>query len=172
MTLRWLIAMTFGSAEWDASQGLLQRGVETFLPQIIVGVRRNRFREPILKPLFPGYLFVGLEIDQSVDMVRAGIGIRGLIRDGVNYVTVPPEGMKALRTQAAEAYETSTPHKAVRKEWYIGQWVQVPCGILAGTPVQITRVDRHEIEAYVGQLKVTWAPELTLLQSVGSGAAQ
>lgn len=171
MTLRWLIAMTKGGAEWEAHMDLRLRSVETVLPIHVRNVRRSRYRKGFLEPLFPGYIWTGLEANQSAEMVKNSPFVRDMLRDGSNYVTVSEAAMASLKAQGDEAYQASLAGKVRRIEHKVGQWVQVPHGILAGTPVQITRVDKHEIEGYVGNLKVTWTPELTLGNPVASCAA-
>jgi transcription elongation factor/antiterminator RfaH len=74
MALQWFVVSTKARREQFAQDQLLRRGVETFLPRILTPAR---FRlKPLIAPLFPGYLFVHIELDeQFFDVVwTPGVG--------------------------------------------------------------------------------------------------
>ena len=74
MALQWFVVRTKARREQFAQDQLLRREVETFLPRIL---EPARFRlKPLVAPLFPGYLFVHIELDeQYFDVVwTPGVG--------------------------------------------------------------------------------------------------
>jgi transcription elongation factor/antiterminator RfaH len=74
MALQWFVVRTKARREQFAQDQLLRRGVETFLPRIMKPAR-SRLKS-LIAPLFPGYLFVHIELDeQYFDVVwTPGVG--------------------------------------------------------------------------------------------------
>jgi transcription elongation factor/antiterminator RfaH len=74
MALQWFVVRTKARREQYAQEQLLRRGVETFLPRILKPGRPQL--KPLIAPLFPGYLFVHIELDeQYFDVVwTPGVG--------------------------------------------------------------------------------------------------
>jgi transcription elongation factor/antiterminator RfaH len=74
MALQWFVVRTKARREQYAQDQLLRRGVETFLPRILKPGRPQL--KPLIEPLFPGYLFVHIELDeQYFDVVwTPGVG--------------------------------------------------------------------------------------------------
>src|SRR3569833_1922568 len=56
----WCVAQVKPNAEGTAERNLLRQGFDVFVPQVARPARhQGRFRDQ-KKPLFPGYLFVGI----------------------------------------------------------------------------------------------------------------
>ncbi len=81
---KWIVVHTQPAKEELAVQHLLQQSFEVYLPRIRKIRRHARKEEAILAPLFPRYLFVGIETDvqpwRSINSTR-----------GVSYVLVNKE---------------------------------------------------------------------------------
>lgn len=98
--LTWYAVQTNPQCERRAHAGLKGRGFEAFMPvETHWGRSRAKKRERVNKPLFTGYLFVGLRPNQSLYEVRQQDGVRGWVcgTDGqpVNVGRVPiilPDG--------------------------------------------------------------------------------
>src|ERR1041385_189942 len=75
---RWYVVHTQPCSEDRASLRLAAQGYRVFCPRLRKTVRHARKSESKLVPLFPGYLF--LRLDVSRDRWRAVNGTRGVIR--------------------------------------------------------------------------------------------
>ena len=77
---RWFVISTKVRREHYAQEQLQRRGVETFLPRI---VEHGRLRlTPNIAPLFPGYLFVHVDLEQQYFDVAWAPGVRKFIGFG------------------------------------------------------------------------------------------
>jgi transcription elongation factor/antiterminator RfaH len=63
MALQWFVVSTKARREEFAQDQLLRRDVETFLPRVLKPARSQL--KPLISPLFPGYLFVHIELDEQ-----------------------------------------------------------------------------------------------------------
>jgi transcriptional antiterminator RfaH len=74
MALQWFVVSTKARREQFAQEQLLRRGVETFLPRI-QKPGHSRLKA-LIAPLFPGYLFVHIDLEeQYFDVVwTPGVG--------------------------------------------------------------------------------------------------
>lgn len=154
--LRWYIVRTYAGAEWQLRKALLKRGFEAFMPYFIDDVRQGEWQRGIVKALFPGYIFAGLDPGQHSDEVRQVTGSRGVLKLGDKPIEVPARQMRRLREQAAEELMASFGARKKIMRVNVGDWVAVPEGIaFAGTPVEIEAIDkRGQITAYVGSIRV------------------
>ncbi|MFQ5664898.1 MAG: transcription termination/antitermination protein NusG [Candidatus Binatia bacterium] len=76
----WFVISTKARREEFARQQLGRRGVETFLPRIM---EPGRLREkPEIAPLFPGYVFVHIALDQQYFDVVWTPGVRKFVGFG------------------------------------------------------------------------------------------
>lgn len=75
---RWYVVQTQASAEARAVANLGQQGYETFCPRIRRRVRHARSVRSTCQPLFPGYVFVALDVLR--DRWRSVNGTRGAVR--------------------------------------------------------------------------------------------
>ena len=87
---RWFVVHAQPKNEMRAVANLNRQGFQTFCPCVRHTVRHARKSTLVLQPLFPGYVFV--RIDVSVDQWRSINGTRGVIRlitNGDDPVPVP-----------------------------------------------------------------------------------
>jgi transcriptional antiterminator RfaH len=96
---RWFAAHTIARCEAVAVNHLQHQGFDAFLPRLSVVRRHARKTETVSTPLFPGYVFVCLDLGlhrwRSVNGTR---GVTGLIMAGERPCAVPPgivEGLMA-----------------------------------------------------------------------------
>lgn len=73
---QWFVVYTQPSKETIAQQHLSEQGFEVYLPKYRKIRRHARKVEEILSPLFPRYLFIGLDL--KVDQWRSVQGTRGV----------------------------------------------------------------------------------------------
>ena len=61
-TMAWYVVNTRSRHEYKANSSLSQKSITTFLPEIEVWSKRKDRKKKILVPLFPGYLFVEVNV--------------------------------------------------------------------------------------------------------------
>ncbi|MBF9060071.1 transcriptional activator RfaH [Rhodobacterales bacterium HKCCSP123] len=85
MTTRWFVARTKPNGETRALENLSRQGFRVFLPLEKRQEKRGRRQVLVLRPLFPGYIFLALDLDQpGWAAVNNTFGVLRLIslRDG------------------------------------------------------------------------------------------
>jgi len=97
--LSWYVIQTKPTAEEIVRQHLANARLVTFLPKIRQMVRGQRRSSSRIKPLFPSYLFVQLDLaDPSrYRMVRYTRGVRKILGDGALPTAVPNEMIDIIR---------------------------------------------------------------------------
>ncbi len=99
--LRWYVVHTQPGAEGRAAIHLERQGYRIFCPRYRKTIRHARKRTGMLAPLFPSYLFLGL--DTSREQWRSVNGTRGVIRlltQGDVPCPVPRGVVEALQDRA------------------------------------------------------------------------
>lgn len=76
----WYVVRTKARRESYAQDQLARRGVQTFLPRILEPGRGAT--EPIVGPLFPGYLFARLQLSLQYTAVIWSPGVRNFVSFG------------------------------------------------------------------------------------------
>ncbi len=86
----WYVVQTQPHAENRAAAHLARQGFETYLPRCLMRRRHARRIEKVATPLFPRYLFVGIDITtQRWRSVASTIGVARLILNGDVPAAVP-----------------------------------------------------------------------------------
>lgn len=102
--ITWCVAHTQAQKEWVAQQHLLDQGYEVYMPRFKKTVRHARKVEQKLVPLFPRYIFVGMDLESA--RWRSINGTRGvsylLMRDDTHPAKVPDGLINHLRAQETE----------------------------------------------------------------------
>jgi len=83
MCTSWFVVQTQPRAEAKAKRHLVNQGYITYMPVYQRRVRHARRSEIVLRPLFPGYLFV--QIDPEMHRWRSingTVGVRQILTDG------------------------------------------------------------------------------------------
>ncbi len=105
--ISWFAVQTRPQAESKAVANLLRQGYEAYLPRCRVRVSHARRREIVLRPLFPRYLFAGL--DRALmpwRPIRSTFGVAGLVQSGDEPVAVPQSVIDTLQErEAAGAFD-------------------------------------------------------------------
>ncbi len=80
---RWYVVNTQPLSELRACLNLERQGWRTFCPRIAKTIRSARRVKTELRPLFPGYAFVALDINRDAwSSVNSTFGVRHLVRSG------------------------------------------------------------------------------------------
>lgn len=95
---KWYVAQLKPNAHQIARDNLEKQGFRTFLPLHADTIRRNNRFQTILKPLFPGYIFIGVDRDDGAfRSVNATRGVTKLISTGNTPTAVPSDIMAAFQ---------------------------------------------------------------------------
>jgi len=94
---RWYVAQTQARAEERARLNLERQGFRAYLPRYRRERRHARRHETIKAPLFPGYIFVELDLDASPwRSVNGTLGISHLICQGERPAPLPEDVVEQL----------------------------------------------------------------------------
>lgn len=98
--LRWYVVQTQPNAEQRALTNLERQGYSAYLPRITRQRRHARKVETVLRPLFPRYLFVRLDVSRDVwRPILSTFGVSSLIQRGERPAPVPDGIIEALERQ-------------------------------------------------------------------------
>jgi transcription elongation factor/antiterminator RfaH len=87
---RWFVVRTLANQERRAEQQLRQQDFATYLPLVQKSVRHSRKLRQVRAPLFPGYLFVRLDLTrQQWRTINSTYGVSCLIMAGERPLPVP-----------------------------------------------------------------------------------
>ncbi len=96
-TTDWFAVQTQPHAEVRATQNLGRQGYEVFFPRYKKERRHARRRDIVEAPLFPGYIFVALDLEADRwRSVLSTVGVRRLISAGDRPLAVPLQVMDDL----------------------------------------------------------------------------
>ncbi|MDR7554864.1 MAG: transcription termination/antitermination NusG family protein [Armatimonadota bacterium] len=104
-TLVWYAVQVKRHAEARVVRLLAHKAIPTFLPFLEVSRGGGNGRSPRLEPLFPGYLFVGLDnplIPRMWDAVRWTPGVRRVLGVAEDPVPVPAAVIAAIQERVRE----------------------------------------------------------------------
>jgi transcription antitermination factor NusG len=103
MSIRWYVLRSKPNHEDLLWEQLNLRRIETFLPRIPVKTVNPRARK--IRPLFPGYVFVHLDLSQYGETVLQWIpGASGLVKFGNDLGFVPDNLIHAIRRRVEEIH--------------------------------------------------------------------
>ena len=123
----WYALYTKPHKEYLVQEVLRNNGIETYLPQIAVAVRRRDRRS--MKPFLPQYLFANLDPnEQHFANVRWTPGLRRIVSAGGHPVVVPDEVVMYLRRRLENMQTTDVPDTPFKK----GEVIRITRGPLEG----------------------------------------
>jgi transcriptional antiterminator RfaH len=114
--ITWYAAYTQPNAEAKAVEHLQRQGYLAYLPRYRRYVRHARRQSLVLRPLFPRYLFVGIDrLVQRWRPVRSTVGMVGLVASAEEPVPVAAAIVAALRAQeSGGAFDLVSPTQRLR----------------------------------------------------------
>jgi transcriptional antiterminator RfaH len=98
----WIAASTHPHKESTAISNLLRQGFEAYCPLIRRRWRHARKVQEVLRPLFPGYVFVAVNPTQRWRPILSTVGIRTLVRFGDSLGILPSRFVESLRSHEIE----------------------------------------------------------------------
>lgn len=130
INLRWLVVRSKSRQETLALENLERQDFETYLPMLQLKKRRRNKWVNIVEPLFPGYLFVHVDPDQTtITPIRSTLGVNGIVRFGNNLVPIPDQVIEFLKQ--SEQPDTGH-HQSDEPLFQKGDGVQIVDGPFTG----------------------------------------
>lgn len=125
---RWYVVQTQSRSEDKACFHLRAQGYHVYLPRCRKQIRHARKVETVMRSLFPGYVFV--ELDLEVDQwrpVNGTVGAIGIIRNADSPTPVPNGIIESIQAREDEAGSVSLSPVGLKK----GDVVRVVDGAFA-----------------------------------------
>lgn len=141
----WFAIRTKPFQEEKAHFQYLRQGFEVYLPRILRVRSHARQKKEVLRPFFPGYLFLHLaQEERNWSTIAATIGALAPVRFGDLYPPVPDEVIEELKNQEDQSGVLPATIELCRLN--VGDIVQVTrgsrAGMIVGTLKQIVDKDR------------------------------
>lgn len=126
----WFLLSTKPRQEEIAWQNLARQEYQTYLPRIKSRRRRNGRMLPTTVPMFPGYMFVRLNLlSDNWSPIRSTLGVRGMVRFGNQPARIADEIIHELLARGdAHGVQAMPPSEHLRT----GDQIRVVGGVLAG----------------------------------------
>ena len=95
--MKWMIVQTKSNCENKASLNLKRQGYEVFFPKLKKTISRfNKFIN-IIKPLFPGYIFVSIHSNQNCSKIKSTYGVFKILKFSDYLYFVPSEVVDSIK---------------------------------------------------------------------------
>ncbi len=122
----WYVLYTKAMQEQAVAQQLEQKGLEVFFPCYT----ERRHPSPRLRPLFPGYLFVRLELERTgLAVLQWTPGLCYVVSFAGTPARMPDEAIELVRLQLERVRERGGLHTS---SFEAGEHVRISSGPLAG----------------------------------------
>ncbi len=134
---RWFAARVLPHRETTAQVQLHRQGFRTFAPKVRRTVRHARSLRNVLAPLFPGYIFVVLELSiHRWRAVNSTVGVASLIMGAQQPIPVP-KGIVETLVAGSEASGLILSHSDLQ----IGEKVRILSGPFAEALCDLVQLD-------------------------------
>ncbi len=144
--LAWFAIYVQVNHEREVTRRLEGREICAFLPLMECWSKRRDRRKKIQVPLFPGYVFVNVVLDNYTNLnILKTPGALSLIRNSEGPLPIPAYQIENLRTMIGSSQPIS-PHQYLKE----GDWVQVMRGPLTGCVGLLHRIDPKRGRLVVG----------------------
>jgi transcriptional antiterminator RfaH len=103
MTHRWYVVQTQTHAENKAAANLLRQEFDVYVPRYLKRRRHARKTELVPAPLFPRYIFVGVDMaSQRWRSIQSTFGVSHLVRTGDEPAAVAASVVDALKRREGD----------------------------------------------------------------------
>jgi transcriptional antiterminator RfaH len=141
--IRWYAVFTQPHGETKAVQHLSRQGYLVYLPRYRARVSHARRCQTVLRPLFPRYLFAGIDrASMRWRPILSTLGVADVVRAGDEPATVPSKIVATIRArEEAGDFDRFNPQHSLR----LGEFVRVTAGAfedMVGTLVELREKDR------------------------------
>ena len=136
----WLAVTTHPHQERLAVEGLRRQAFNVYCPVVHKQIRHARRTQDVLRPLFPGYIFVYACPDEGRwRSISYTFGVRNLVRSGTKLGFVPGDLIASLK-----AREVAGVIQRPIQPYEIGQDVKFRGGAFDGLAATIIEVDEKD----------------------------
>jgi transcriptional antiterminator RfaH len=112
----WYVVRTQTLAESKAAMHLNNQGFETYMPRYLKQIRHARKAQMVLRPLFPGYLFVSIDADaQHWRSINGTVGVISLIQLGAELSPIDDAVIDAIRDREDKSGAVSMATPGLKK---------------------------------------------------------
>jgi transcriptional antiterminator RfaH len=133
----WVVVNTLPHREEKALEHLGRQGFHAYCPMIRRRVKHARSMRHVLRPLFPGYIFVYTTRDlPMLRPVLSTVGVRTLVRFGNQIGFLDPRFIEALKDR-----ETDGVNSWAANSYEPGQRVRIEGGAFDGLVATIIEMD-------------------------------
>jgi transcriptional antiterminator RfaH len=98
--MHWVVAKTKGNRERYAAENVHRQNHKFYLPLQLSYRGKGRFRHAIVNPVFPGYLFV--EVDLEWRFLLSTFGITSIVLNGKKPAIMPIKVINAIKQREEE----------------------------------------------------------------------
>jgi transcriptional antiterminator RfaH len=136
----WVAVHTQPHRESVAVQNLERQEFEVYIPRLLKRIRHARKAQNVLRPMFPGYVFVKVAIDlQHWRPIKSTIGVRDVVSCGNQLSTLSDAFIASLKAREVDG-------AIVRPEspYQIGQQIRIAGGPFDGLIGTILEMDERE----------------------------
>ena len=125
----WYILNTKLHCEFQVISYLINKNIKNFMPKLLVTRSHARKIEKVLRPLFPGYIFININVDKSYRAVNNIIGVKGIISLGNSPSCVPKTVINDMQSYTDSE---GLVYKWKVSNYKIGQEIKIKNGIFKG----------------------------------------
>lgn len=125
----WYVVNTKPHREFKVINYLNSKNITIFMPKLLVSRSHARQVKKVLRPLFPSYFFVYINIEHSFRLVKSTIGVKGMLTNGNKPTCVHQDVMQNLFNNTDANGILKKPRVNVFKT---GQKVEISDGIFKG----------------------------------------
>jgi transcriptional antiterminator RfaH len=141
--IRWYAVYTQPHGETKALEHLLRQGYSAYLPRYRTRISHARRRQTVLRPLFPRYLFAGIDrASMRWRPILSTFGVANVVRAGDEPAAVPSKIVATIRArEEAGDFDRLNPQQSLR----LGGFVRVTAGAfedMVGMLVELRDQDR------------------------------
>lgn len=125
----WYVVNTKPHSEFKVINYLNSKNITIFMPKLLVTRSHARQVKKVLRPLFPSYFFVKVNIDNSFRLIKSTIGVKGMLTNGNKPTCVDYEIMQNLFDNTDE---NGIVKKLTVRKFKIGQKLEINDGLFKG----------------------------------------
>ncbi len=136
----WYLVYCRPKQELRAQQHLANIGFDSYVPTLLVKKQRARKLVDSKELLFPRYLFLNVDLDTDLSVVKSTRGVTDFVRFGGKIARVPADLIQQLTQQQIELQRT----RADQQCFSAGDKLKISEGPYAGLPALFDMADGDE----------------------------
>ncbi len=135
----WAVVNTQSHRERLALSNLERQEFRAYCPLIVKRIRHARRSSDVLRPMFPGYLFVQITPDQRWHRIQSTSGVRSLIRFGNQLGLLDNDFISSLKAREIDGavVRPASPYR-------IGQRIRIVGGAFDALVATIIEMDEKD----------------------------